>query len=128
MIDYSKLPNRSNACIDISCMVILNDLDVKTVPIAVVGSLDQKGSVALAASPAMNKRFRVKTGTRLFEIPNSPEIRLFEPKMGYFLNMSMSVTETLHKYLPAEAVHDYWIDESLLVQRNCGVLLKKRLS
>ncbi|MFJ7828428.1 UV damage repair protein UvrX [Psychrobacillus sp. NPDC096623] len=119
MIDYSQVPNRSIACIDMmsfyaSCMAVLHDLDVKTVPIAVVGSLDQKGSVVLAASPAMKKRFGVKTGTRLFEIPNSPEIKLFEPKMGYFLNMSMAVTEILHKYAPAEAVHVYSIDESFI--------------
>ena len=119
MIDYSVLPNRSIACIDMmsfyaSCMAVLHDLDVKTVPIAVVGSLDQKGSVVLAASPAMKKQFGVKTGTRLFEIPNSPEIKLFEPKMGYFLNMSMAVTEILHKYVPAEAVHVYSIDESFI--------------
>ena len=97
-----------------SCMAVLHDLDVKTVPIAVVGSLDQKGSVVLAASPAMKKRFGVKTGTRLFEIPNSPEIKLFEPKMGYFLSMSMAVTEILYKYVPAEAVHFYSVDESFI--------------
>lgn len=119
MIDYSKVPNRSIACIDMisfyaSCMAVLYDLDVKTVPIAVVGSLDQKGSVVLAASPAMKKRFGVKTGTRLFEIPNSPEIRLFEPKMGYFLSISMAVTEILHKYVPAEAIHVYSVDESFI--------------
>lgn len=119
MIDYSKLPNRSIACIDMmsfyaSCMAVLHDLDIKTVPIAVVGSLDQKGSVVLAASPAMKKQFGVKTGTRLFEIPNSPEIKLFEPKMGYFLSMSMAVTEILHKYVPAEAVHVYSVDESFI--------------
>jgi len=119
MIDYSKVPNRSIACIDMmsfyaSCMAVLHDLDVKMVPIAVVGSLDQKGSVVLAASPAMKKRFGVKTGTRLFEIPNSPEIKLFEPKMGYFLKMSMAVTEILHKYVPEEAIHVYSIDESFI--------------
>lgn len=119
MIDYSKVPKRSIACIDMmsfyaSCMAVLHDLDIKTVPIAVVGNLDQKGSVVLAASPAMKKRFGVKTGTRLYEIPNSPEIKLFEPKMGYFLNMSMAVTEILHKYAPAEAIHVYSVDESFI--------------
>ncbi|MFJ7826677.1 UV damage repair protein UvrX [Psychrobacillus sp. NPDC096623] len=119
MIDYSKVPNRSIACIDMmsfyaSCMAVLYDLDVKTVPIAVVGNLDQKGSVVLAASSAIKKQFGVKTGTRLFEIPNSPEVKLFEPKMGYFLNMSMAVTEILHKYVPAEAVHVYSVDESFI--------------
>jgi DNA polymerase V len=119
MIDYSVFPNRSIACIDMmsfyaSCMAVLHDLDVKTVPIAVVGNLEQKGSVVLAASPAMKKRFRVKTGTRLFEIPSHPDIKLFEPKMSYFLEMSMAVTNILHKYVPPEAVHVYSVDESFI--------------
>lgn len=119
MIDYSELPNRSIACIDMmsfyaSCIAVLHDLDVRTVPIAVVGNLEQKGSVVLAASPAMKKRFRVKTGTRLFEIPNHPDIKIYEPKMQYFLEMSMAVTEILHKYVPPEAVHVYSVDESFI--------------
>ena len=119
MIDYSGLPNRSIACIDMmsfyaSCIAVLHDLDVRTVPIAVVGNLEQKGSVVLAASPAMKKRFRVKTGTRLFEIPNHPDIQIFEPKMQYFLEMSMAVTNILHKYVPPEAVHVYSVDESFI--------------
>ncbi|MER2079422.1 DinB/UmuC family translesion DNA polymerase [Psychrobacillus psychrotolerans] len=119
MISYSELPNRSIACIDMmsfyaSCIAVLHDLDVRTVPIAVVGNLEQKGSVVLAASPAMKKRFGVKTGTRLFEIPNHPDIKIFEPKMQYFLEMSMAVTTILHKYVPPEAVHVYSVDESFI--------------
>ncbi|MFF3099812.1 hypothetical protein [Viridibacillus arvi] len=45
---------------------MLENLDVMTVPIAVVGNLKQAGSVVLAASPAMQKRFGVKIGTRLY--------------------------------------------------------------
>jgi hypothetical protein len=37
-------------------------IQVRTVPIVVVGNLQQKGSIALAASPPMKKRFRMKTG------------------------------------------------------------------
>ncbi|WP_313892451.1 DNA polymerase thumb domain-containing protein [Psychrobacillus sp.] len=118
-VDYSKFPNRSIACIDMmsfyaSCIAVLHNLDVRTVPIAVVGNLQQKGSVVLAASPAMKKRFKVKTGTRLYEIPRHPEIRLFEPKMKYFLEMSMAVTDILHKFVPPEAVHVYSVDESFI--------------
>lgn len=119
MIDYSKMPNRSIACIDMmsfyaSCMASLHNLDVRTVPIAVVGNFKQKGSVVLAASPSMKKRFCVKTGTRLFEIPNHPDIRLFEPKMSFFIEMSMSITRILHKYVPTEAIHVYSVDESFI--------------
>ena len=119
MIDYSVLPNRSIACVDMmsfyaSCIAVLHDLDVRTVPIAVVGNLEQKGSVVLAASPVMKKKFGVKTGTRLHEIPTNPEIRLFEPKMDYFVQMSMAVTKILNKYVPTEDIHVYSIDESFL--------------
>jgi DNA polymerase V len=70
MIDYGKLPNRNIACIDMmsfyaSRMASLHNLDVHKVPIAVVGNLERTGSVVLAASPPMKKRFRVKTGNRL---------------------------------------------------------------
>ncbi|WP_445677992.1 Y-family DNA polymerase [Psychrobacillus sp. FSL K6-1415] len=120
MIDYSALPNRSIACIDMmsfyaSCIAVLHDLDVRTVPIAIVGNFEQKGAVVLAASPPMKKRFGVKTAsTRLHEIPSHPDIRLFEPKMQYFLEMSMAVTNILHKYVPPEAVHVYSVDESFI--------------
>lgn len=118
-MDYSEFPNRQIACIDMmsfyaSCMAALHDLDVRTVPIAVVGNLQHKGSVVLAASPAMKKRFQIKTGNRLYEIPRRPEIRIFEPKMSYFLEMSMSITKILHKYVPAESIHVYSVDESFI--------------
>ncbi len=119
MIDYTKFPQRKIAILDMmsfyaSCMASLHNLDVQKVPIAVVGNLERKGSVVLAASPPMKKRFNVKTGTRLFEIPNHPEIRLFNPKMSYFLELSMAITRILHKYVPAEAIHVYSIDESFI--------------
>lgn len=118
-MNYSEFPNRQIACIDMmsfyaSCMAALHDLDVRTVPIAVVGNLQHKGSVVLAASPAMKKRFRIKTGNRLYEIPRHPEIRIYEPKMSYFLEMSMAITKTFHKYVPAESIHIYSVDESFI--------------
>lgn len=120
MMDYSKMPNRSVACVDMmsfyaSCMAALHNLDVRTVPIAVVGNFKQRGSIVLAASRPMKKRFGVRSAiTRLYDIPNHPDIRLFEPKMEYFLEMSMSITRILHKYVPAEAIYVYSVDESFI--------------
>ncbi|EGQ19562.1 ImpB/MucB/SamB family protein [Sporosarcina newyorkensis 2681] len=127
MIDYDKFPNRNIACIDMmsfyaSCMASLHNLDVQEVPIAVVGNLERKGSVVLAASPPMKKRFRVKTGTRMYEIPHHPDIKLFDPKMSYFLEMSVAVTRILHKYVPVEAIHVYSIDESFIDLTGTGKL------
>lgn len=118
-MNYSEFPNRQIACIDMmsfyaSCMAALHDLDVRIVPIAVIGNLQHKGSVVLAASSAMKRRFKIKTGNRLYEIPRHSEIQLFEPKMAYFLEMSMAITKILHKYVPAESIHVYSVDESFI--------------
>src|SRR5699024_12029029 len=87
-------------------------------------NLEQKGSVVLAASPPMKKRFSIKTGSRLYEIPKHPEIRLFNPKMNYFLDMSMAVTHILHQYVPTEAINVYSVDESFIdltgTEKLCG--------
>src|SRR5690625_6057743 len=97
-----------------SCIATYHNLDVLKVPIAVVGNLEQKGSVVLAASPPMKKRFSIKTGSRLYEIPKHPEIRLFNPKMNYSLDISIAVTHILHQYFPTQAIHVYSADVSII--------------
>lgn len=119
MIDYTHFPNRKIAILDMvsfyaSCAATFHNLDVLKVPIAVVGNLERNGSVVLAASPPMKKIFKIKTGSRLYEIPKHPEIRLFNPRMSYFLDMSMAVTRILHRYVPNEAIHVYSVDESFI--------------
>lgn len=116
---YERAPNRAMMCIDMrcfyaSCIGLLEDLDVMEVPIAVVANFSQKGSVVLAASPPMKKRFGIKTGSRYYEIPKHPDIRLFEPKMEFFVRMSMEITKLLNQYVPKEAIHVYSVDESFV--------------
>ena len=116
---YERAPNRAMMCIDMrcfyaSCIGLLEDLDVMEVPIAVVANFSQKGSVVLAASPPMKKRFGIKTGSRYYEIPQHPDIRLFEPKMEFFVRMSMEITKLLNQYVPKEAIHVYSVDESFV--------------
>lgn len=113
---YAGLPDRQIACIDMrsfyaSCAAVLEGLDVMRDAIAVVGNLQQRGSIVLAASPPMKKRFNVKTGTRLFEIPKHPDIILIEPKMATYLKMSMEIPKLLNKYVPVECIHVYSVDE-----------------
>ena len=116
---YEGAPNRSIICIDMlsfyaSCIALVENLNIQTEPIAVIANFEQKGSVVLAASPAMKRRFRVKTGTRLFEIPQHPDIRLFEPKMEFFIQMSMEITRVLNDFVPKEALHVYSVDETFV--------------
>ncbi|WP_413364591.1 DNA polymerase thumb domain-containing protein [Lysinibacillus sp. 3P01SB] len=116
---YEKAPNKSIMCIDMrcfyaSCMAHLHNLDVMKVPIAVIGSFQQPGSIVLAASPPMKKRFGIKTGSRYFEIPKHPDIRLFEPKMEFFVRISMEITRLFNQFVPKEAIHVYSVDESFI--------------
>ncbi|MEK4630029.1 MAG: UV damage repair protein UvrX [Solibacillus sp.] len=116
---YEKAPQRSMICIDMrsfyaSCIASVENLNVMEVPIAIVGNFQQKGSVVLAASPPMKKRFNIRTGSRLYEIPPHPDIRLFEPRMSLFVRMSMEITRLLNEFVPKEAIHVYSVDESFI--------------
>jgi len=113
---HAGLENRKIICIDIrsffaSCAAADAGLDIMRTPIAVIGNLEQKGSIVLAASPMMKKKFGVKTGTRLFEIPDHPSIHLIEPKMEFFVRVSMEITRYLNQFVPSEAIHVYSVDE-----------------
>jgi len=107
-------------------MASIHGLNVMEIPIAVVGNFEQKGSVVLAASPPMKKRFGIKTGSRLYEIPKHPDIRLFEPKMEYFVRMSMEITRLFNEFVPKEAIHVYSIDESFIDLTGTERLLKRK--
>lgn len=107
------------ACIDMrsfyaSCAAVETGQDPMCAYIAVVGNQERKGSVVLAASPRMKKDFGVRTGTRLFEIPDDPRIQLIEPKMGFFLDVSMAITDLLSQYVSKEDIHVYSVDESFI--------------
>lgn len=118
-IMYEQYPDRKIVCLDMrsfyaSCAAADEGLDVMNTPIAIIGNQEQKGSVVLAASPPLKKEFGVKTGTRLFEIPDHPDIRIIEPKMGFFVDVSMEITRLLSEYVPKEAIHVYSVDESFI--------------
>lgn len=116
---YENAPERSIICIDMrsfyaSCIASVENLNVMEVPIAIVGNFQQKGSVVLAASPPMKKRFNIRTGSRLYEIPPHPDIRLFEPRMSLFIRISMEITRLFNEFVPKEAIHVYSVDESFI--------------
>ncbi|WP_301108314.1 UV damage repair protein UvrX [Sporosarcina sp.] len=114
-----QLPNKQIACIDMrsfyaSCAAAIEGLDVMETPIAVIGNIERKGGVVLAASPPLKKQFGITTGMRLYEIPSDPSIRLIEPKMQFYIDVSMELTKLLNRYVPKEAIHVYSIDESFV--------------
>lgn len=114
---YEHAGERPIICLDMrsfyaSCAALEYGLDPLTACIAVIGNQDRRGSVVLAASPTLKRQFGVKTGTRLFEIPDDPRILKIEPRMGFFLEVSMEITRLLTRYVPHEAIHVYSVDES----------------
>lgn len=107
------------ACIDMgrfyaSCAAVELGQDPMKAYIAVVGNQERKGSVVLEVSTRMKKEFGIKTGTRLFEIPDDPRIQLVEPKMGLYLKISMAITDLILQYVPQEDIHVYSVDESFI--------------
>ncbi|WP_432358971.1 DNA polymerase thumb domain-containing protein [Sporosarcina sp. UB5] len=116
---YEDLPDRKIVCLDMrsfyaSCAATIEGLDVMDTPIAIIGNKERKGGVVLAASPVLKKEFGVQTGMRLYEIPDDPSIRLIEPKMQFYIDVSMEIARHLNRYVPKEAIHVYSVDESFI--------------
>lgn len=119
MVDYNTLPKKKIVCVDMksfyaSCSAVMLGLDPLTAYVAVVGNKHRQGSVVLASSPNMKKEFGIKTGSRLFEIPDDPRIQIVEPKMATYIRISTEITNVFYRYVPLEAIHTYSIDESFL--------------
>ncbi|WP_438310553.1 DinB/UmuC family translesion DNA polymerase [Sporosarcina sp. FA9] len=116
---YEHLPVRQMVCLDMrsfyaSCAAAIEGLDIMDTPIAIIGDKKRKGGIVLAASPRLKKEFGVQTGMRLFEIPDDPTIHLIEPKMAFYIKVSMEIARLLNRYVPKEAIHVYSIDESFI--------------
>jgi len=116
---YDQLPKRKILCVDMksfyaSCAAVLHGLDPLTCYLVVVGDTERQGSIVLAASPQVKKEFGIKTGARLFQVPNDPRIQIVNPKMGTYIRMSTEITKLFHRYVPKEAIHTYSVDESFI--------------
>ncbi|MBM4762201.1 UV damage repair protein UvrX [Bacillus sp. B15-48] len=119
MIDYSNMPQKQILCIDMksfyaSCSAVMLGLDPLECYLAVVGNKERSGSVVLAASPRLKKEFGIKTGSRLFEIPEDPRIQIVDPKMSTYLRISTEISKVFNRYAPKEAIHTYSVDESFI--------------
>lgn len=122
---YEKLPRQSVMFIDMQCFYVsvsalLENLDVNKIPMAVVSNLKQPGAVVLSANRVLKNMFKkqnlkIGTGTRLFEIPKHPAIKLFEPKMDLYINMSVEITKLVETFVPADCILQYSIDELALL-------------
>jgi len=119
MVDYSALPKNQILCVDMksfyaSCSAVMEGLDPLDCYLAVVGEKKRQGSIVLAASPRLKKEFGIKTGSRMFEIPDDPRIKVVEPKMATYLRISTEISRVFNRYVPKEAIHVYSVDESFI--------------
>lgn len=117
MYDYNQCQNRDILCVDLksffaSASCIKKGLDPMNVKLAVVGNTKRKGSVVLAATPPL-KKLGIKTGSRLYEIPNRSDIYITNPQMRMYLNISNKISNILLKYVATEDFHQYSIDEAM---------------
>ena len=117
--DYKKLPRNNILCIDMksfyaSIEAVIRGLDPLETPLAVVGDMKRSGSVVLAATPPLKENYGIKTGSRLYEIPKTPEIVLVEAQMELYLERSLDITRLLNEFAPLHKIHVYSIDEAWL--------------
>ncbi|KET43785.1 excinuclease ABC subunit A, partial [Listeria monocytogenes] len=73
------------------------------------------GGLVLAASPQMKKVFRIKTGSRKFEVPeDDPRIIIAPPRMQLYLKVNELIQKIFLRYVSREDFHVYSIDEAFL--------------
>jgi len=118
-VDYDNLPKQNILCVDMqsffaSIEAVSRGLDPVETPLAVLGDKKRSGSVVLAASPALKRRYSIKTADRFYQIPDDPKIKLVEARMGLYVKISVEITELFNNYVPLDAIHVYSIDESWL--------------
>ncbi|HET7579514.1 MAG TPA: UV damage repair protein UvrX [Bacillales bacterium] len=117
MIDYANLPRRNILCIDMKSFFASVEagrlgLDPMKVCLAVIGDKKIPSSIVLAASPMMKKKYKIGTGSRLFDIPrNRPDIHIVEAHMSLYLDISVKIGRLLNEFVPIEAIHPYSSDE-----------------
>ena len=82
--------------------------------LAVVGDKRREGGVVLAATPALKEKYHIGTANRVYQIPESSEIKIVEARMGLYLDRSMEITRIFNQYVPLDSIHVYSVDESWL--------------
>ena len=107
--------NRTYICIDLksffaSCECVERGLDPLTTKLAVADPERTDKTICLAITPAM-KALGIKNRCRVFEIPPNVEYIMAPPRMSLYIDYSVKVFSVYLKYISAEDIHIYSIDE-----------------
>lgn len=73
----------------------------------------EKGTICLAITPAM-KALGVKNRCRVYEIPEHISYIMAPPRMQLYIDYSAAIHEIYLKYVAAEDIHVYSIDEAFI--------------
>jgi DNA polymerase V len=116
MMDYSPYPRNDILCIDMrsfyaSVEAMKLGLDPMKDLLAVVGDPNRSGSIVLAASPALKKKYGISNVSRFFELPDDPNLYIVQAHMADYLKVSAEITKLIYQYVPKEAIHPYSVDE-----------------
>ncbi|EFP0886701.1 TPA: Y-family DNA polymerase [Listeria monocytogenes] len=90
-------------------------LDPLKAKLVVMSNADRAGGLVLAASPTMKKIHRIKTGSRMYELPIwDKEIIIAPPRMKLYLKVNAMIQDIFLRYVPREYFLAYSIDEAFL--------------
>ncbi|CDQ40326.1 MULTISPECIES: DNA polymerase IV [Virgibacillus] len=115
-MNYASYPRNDVLCIDMrsfyaSVEAVKLGKDPMQVLLAVVGDPNRSGSIVLAASPALKKKYGISNVSRFFELPDDPDIYIVPAHMADYLYVSAEITKLINQYVPKEAIHPYSVDE-----------------
>lgn len=119
VMDYSDVPRRDILCIDnrsffASVECVKRGLNPLTTFLVVMSHADRPGGLVLAATPKMKEVFRIKTGSRRFELPNDPRILIVPPRMKLYLKVNHLIQQIFLRYVPLSFLRTFSIDECFL--------------
>lgn len=105
-------------CIDLKCFFasvecIERNLDPFNTNLVVADASKGKGAICLAISPKM-KELGVRNRCRLFEIPSNINYIAALPRMKKYIEYSANIYSIYLKYISAEDIYVYSIDECFL--------------
>lgn len=130
-MDYSLYPRNNILCVDFrsfyaSVECVERGLDPMTTMLAVVGDKSRSGSIVLASSPELKRRYGLSNVNRYFEIPDDPNIIVVPARMGLYVKKSLEITRYFNNFVPPEAIHVYSIDESWITTNGTEKLFGDR--
>lgn len=112
------MEDRMYLCIDLksffaSVECVARGLDPMTTNLVVADPERDKGTICLAITPAM-KALGVKNRCRVFEIPPHISYEIASPRMQLYIDYAAEVYAIYLKYISADDIHVYSIDEAFL--------------